>query len=69
MWHSQLVLSGINNVSDKFDLFLAPLSRLLCCALPCPALQLMFLMLFVGVVFNVVKGAIGGSSKSKNQDW
>jgi uncharacterized membrane protein len=32
-------------------------------------LQLMFLMLIVGVVFNVVKGAIGGSSKSKNQDW
>jgi uncharacterized membrane protein len=32
-------------------------------------LQLMFLMLIVGVVFNVVKGAVGGGNKSKNQDW
>jgi hypothetical protein len=40
----------------------------LCCDVLCPV-QLMFLMLIVGVVFNVVKGAIGGSSKSKNQDW
>lgn len=34
-------------------------------------LQLMFLMLIVSVVFNVVKGALGGGakSKSKSQDW
>lgn len=33
--------------------------------------QLMFLMLIVGVVFNVVKGALGGSgsNRNKNQDW
>ena len=41
MWHSQLMLSGINNVADNFDLILAPLSRLLClpcCAVMCCAL-------------------------------
>jgi len=34
-------------------------------------LQLMFLMLIVSVVFNVIKGALGGSSsnKSKSRDW
>jgi len=32
-------------------------------------LQLMFLMLIVSVVFNVIKGALSGGSKNKNQDW
>lgn len=35
-------------------------------------LQFMFLMLVLGFVFNVIKGAVGaasGSSKSKSQDW
>jgi hypothetical protein len=39
-----------------------------CCCCVC-VLQLMFLMLIVGVVFNVVKGAVGGGNKTKNQDW
>jgi uncharacterized membrane protein len=32
-------------------------------------LQMMFLFLIVSVVFNVVKGAVSGGSKTKSRDW